>query len=93
MNIYTNQYTNGFRYMRITEVARTLNILPDEIRQFEKKGYLKPKWVNLNTRKVRDYAPRQVRLIELIVKYRQQGYEHDTAHRKALDELQNPPFI
>lgn len=73
--------------MRITEVAKQLGILPDQIRWFEKKGYIKPGWTFLKHRRVRDYPEDEVRKIGRIVKYRRQGFEHDVAYQKAMEEL------
>jgi DNA-binding transcriptional MerR regulator len=79
--------------VRITEVAKQLAILPDEIRWFETKGYIKPKWVVLKNRRVRDYSKKEMRKIELIVKYRRQGFEHDMAFQKAMEEMENPRLV
>ena len=79
--------------MRITEVAKQLGILPDEIRWLERKGYIKTKWVVLKNRRVRDYSKKEVRKIELIIKYRRQGFEHGVAYQKAIEEIENPRLL
>ena len=79
--------------MRLTEVAKQLGILPDQIRWFEKKGYVEPGWTLLKRRRVRDYPEDEVRKIGCIVKYRRQGFEHDVAYQKAMKELSNPRLV
>ena len=79
--------------MRITEVARHLGVMPDEIRWFERKGYVEPTWTAFGNRRVRDYPEDQVRRIQVIVKYRREGYEHAAAYEKALQELENPRMV
>ncbi len=79
--------------MRITDVAKATGATSDEIRYFEKKGYIKSRRKRLNTRLVRDYSATEVLKIELIVKYRRQGFQHDTAHTKAMEEMQRPRLV
>lgn len=79
--------------MRITQVAKQTNATPDEIRYFEKKGYIKSRWMRLSRRRIRDYAPVEVQRIELIVKYRRLGFEHDMAFKKALEEMGRPRLL
>ena len=79
--------------MRITETAKQMGATPDEIRYFEKKGYIRSHWRRLNKRRVREYSGAEVRKIELIVKYRRQGFEHDVAYRKALEEMERPRLV
>jgi DNA-binding transcriptional MerR regulator len=79
--------------VRITEIAKQLGALPDEIKWFEKKGYIKPSWTLLRNRRVRDYPDIEVRKIELIVKYRREGFEHDVAYQKAMDEMESPRLV
>ena len=79
--------------MRITEIAKQIGATPDEIRYFEKKGYVQSRWMRLNTRCVRDYSDSEVRKIELLVKYRRQGFEHEVAHNKATQEIEQPRLV
>ncbi len=79
--------------MRITEVAKQFGVMPDDIRWFEKKGYVEPGWTLLRNRHVRDYPDNEVRKIELIVKYRREGFELDVAYQKAMDEMENPRLV
>ena len=79
--------------MRITEAARSAGATPDEIRYFERKGFIRSRWIRLKQRRVRDYPEAEVRKIELIVKYRRQGFEHNTAYEKALEEMARPRLI
>ena len=79
--------------MRITEAARRAGATPDEIRYFERKGFVRSRWVRLKERRVRDYPEGEVRKIELIVKYRRQGFEHNTSYEKALQEIERPRLI
>ena len=79
--------------MRITEVAKRIGATSDEIRYFETKGYIRSRWKRLNTRRVRDYSEAEIRKIELIVKYRRQGFQHGVAYEKALEEMERPRLV
>ena len=79
--------------MRITDVAKLVGVMPDEIRWLEKKGYVKPRWKTLKKRRVRDYPEAEVQKLELIVKYRREGYEHAVAYQKAKEELERPRLL
>lgn len=79
--------------MRITEVAKDIGAMPDEIRWFEKKGYITSDWKRLHKRLVRDYSDTEVHKIRLIVKYRRQGFEHDIAFQKAIEEMEQPHLV
>lgn len=79
--------------MRITDVAKLVGVMPDAIRWFEKKGYVKPTWKTLKKRQVRDYPEVEVQKIKLIVKYRREGFEHEVAYQKAKEELERPQLL
>ena len=76
--------------MRITETSKKTGASTDEIRYFEAKGYVKSRRTRLKARKVRDYAEEDVRMIELLTKYRREGFELQAAHERAIRELQQP---
>jgi DNA-binding transcriptional MerR regulator len=79
--------------MRITEIAKLIGATTDQIRYLESKGYVHGGRIMLDKRQVRDYAESEVQKIELIIKYRRQGFEIEAAYRKALDELHRPRLI
>jgi DNA-binding transcriptional MerR regulator len=79
--------------MRITELARLTGATTDEIRYFERKDYIRCRWLTLRARSVRDYEEAEVQKVELLIKYRRDGFELDTAYTKAMDELQQPRLI
>ncbi len=65
----------------------------DEIRYLETKGFIKSARVRLVRRKVREYEGTDVRMVQLIIKYRRQGFTWDMAFQKALKELENPTLL
>jgi DNA-binding transcriptional MerR regulator len=79
--------------MRITQVSKLVGATTDEIRYLESKGYIQGRRILLMKREVRDYAESEVRKIELIIKYRREGFELEAAYQKALEELQRPRLI
>ena len=79
--------------MRITEASKKTGASTDEIRYFETKGYIKPSRVRLKSREVRDYADEDVRMIEILTKYRREGFELEAAHQRAVRELQQPYLV
>ena len=79
--------------MRIIQVAKSTGATADEIRYFEKKRYITSRRMRLKTRQVRDYSAAEIAKIELIVKYRRQGFEHAIAYAKAIEELERPRLI
>ena len=79
--------------MRITQVSKLVGATTDEIRYLESKGYIQSRRILLMKRGVRDYAESEVRKIELIIKYRREGFELEAAYQKALEELQRPRLI
>ena len=81
------------RHMRITEVSRQTGAPSDLIRYFEAKGFITADRIVVHTRKVRDYSESTVSTIELILKYVNQGFKHDVAYQKAMEELQQPRLV
>lgn len=79
--------------MRITEVARRAGVTTDDIRYLEMKGYIQCQWITPKNRSIRDYVDSEVSKIELIIKYRREGFEHEMAYSKAMDEMQRPRLI
>ena len=65
----------------------------DELRYLERKGFVTPVRVRLKRREVRQYPEADVRKLQLIIKYRRQGFTWDVAFQKALRELENPPLF
>ena len=79
--------------MRITEFARKTGATIDELRYIEKKGFITSGRTRLKRREVRQYQETDVRKIELIIKYRRQGFTWDTAYTKALQEMEKPSLL
>ncbi len=79
--------------MRITEVAKSTGATPDQVRYLEKKKYIRSRWKQLKTRRVKDYSATEVRKIEHIIKYLDQGFKYDIAYQKAMEELDQPHLI
>lgn len=79
--------------MRKAEIFRRTGATQDEVRYYERKGYIKARWKKLRKRRVRDYSDQEVRLIELITKYRREGFELNVAYEKANDELEHPRLV
>ena len=79
--------------MHITQLAKRTGATPDQVRYLERKGFIKPRWVRLKERRVRDYSEAEVRKIELILKYLNQGFKHDVAYQKAVEEMQRPRLL
>ena len=78
---------------RQKEVTERTGASRDEIRYFERKGYIKPEQKCLKQRVIRDYSEEDVRLIELIVKYRRERFELDAAYAKAKQDLNQPRLV
>jgi DNA-binding transcriptional MerR regulator len=78
---------------RITELARATGASVDEIHYLEKKGYINPSRRRLNRREVRQYQEADIRRVQLIIKYRRQGFTWDTAYQKAMREQENPSLL
>jgi DNA-binding transcriptional MerR regulator len=79
--------------IRITELARKTGASVDEIHYIEKKGFLRSTKSRLTQREVRQFQDADIRKIELIIKYRRQGFIWDTAYRKACQELDRPTLF
>ena len=79
--------------MRITEVAKSTGATPDQVRYLEKKKYIRSRWKRLKTRRVKDYSVTEVRKIEYIIKYLDQGFKYDIAYQKAMEELAQPRLV
>ena len=79
--------------MRKVEIFKATGATPDEVRYYEKKGFVRSRWKKLRERRVRDYPKGEVRKIELITKYRREGFELAAAYRKAKEELEQPRLI
>ena len=79
--------------MRITEVAKSTGATPDQVRYLEKKKYIRSRWKQLKTRRVKDYSATEVRKIEHIIKYLDQGFKYDIAYQKAMEELAQPRLV
>lgn len=79
--------------IRQKEVTERTGASRDEIRYFERKGYIKPKQKCLKQRAIRDYSEQDVRLIGLIVKYRRERFELDAAYAKAKEDLKKPRLV
>ena len=79
--------------MRITELAKHLGTTEHQIRYLERKGYIEPNWILLESRRVRQYPDSEVLKTELIVKYLSQGFRYDIAYQKAKDELRRPRLV
>jgi DNA-binding transcriptional MerR regulator len=77
----------------ITELARTTGASVDELRYLETKGFVEPSRRRLKLRVVREYQEADVRKIELIIKYRRQGFTWDIAFQKAIRELESPSLF
>jgi DNA-binding transcriptional MerR regulator len=79
--------------LRITELARRTGASTDEIRYLETKGLIKSKKAKIKKRMVRHFAEENVRIIELIIKYRRQGFTWKTANEKARQEIERPALF
>ncbi len=79
--------------MHIVELARATGASLDELRYMERKGFVNPSRVRMKQREVRQYQDTDMRKVQLVIKYRRQGFTWDTAFAKALRELENPPLF
>lgn len=75
------------------ELARTAGVSVDELRYMERKGFISPVRTRLKRREVRQYQDTDIRKVQLIIKYRRQGFTWDAAFKKAMQELENPPLF
>jgi DNA-binding transcriptional MerR regulator len=60
--------------LRITELARKTGASVDEVHYLEKKGFIKSVKSRLTQRDVRHFQDTDTRKIQLIIKYRRQGF-------------------
>jgi len=79
--------------MRIVALARVTGASVDELHYMERKGFINSIRTQLKRREVRQYEEADVRKVQLIIKYRRQGFIWDEAFRKAQKELENPPLF
>ena len=79
--------------LRITELSRKTGASLDELRYIEKKGFIKSTRATLKQREVRQYSESELPKIELIIKYRRQGFTWDSAYKKSLEELEKPSLF
>ena len=79
--------------LRITELARKTGASVDEVHYLEKKGFVQSVKSKLTEREVRHFQDTDVRKVELIIKYRRQGFTWDVAFQKAEQELNNPTLF
>ena len=79
--------------MRITKMSRLTGASTDELRYMEKKGFLTSRGHSIKSRQVRDYPEPEVSKARLIAKYRKLGFTWDTAFKKAMEEMTNPPLF
>ncbi len=79
--------------MRQSEVIKLTGATRDELRYFERKGYIQPELMHLKQRIVKNYSEQEARLIGLIVKYRRERFELGAAYDKALEELARPRLV
>ena len=79
--------------MRITVLTKLTGASIDEIRWFEIKGFIQCDWITPRKRPVRDYQESEVQKVELITKYRREGFELDIAYQKAMEELEHSRLI
>jgi len=79
--------------LRITALAKTTGASVDELRYLERKGFLSPSRTRLKSRKVRQYQDSDIRKVQLIIKYRRQGFTWNVAFQKAMPEVDNPLLL
>jgi len=79
--------------LRITELARKTGASVDEVHYLEKKGFIKSVKSKLTEREVRKFEDTDTRKIQLIIKYRRQGFTWDMAFQKAQQELNKPTLF
>ena len=92
--MYTRGKLHGIIHqLRISELAKESGATTDLIRYLEAKGFIKPEMLMLRKRKVRNYSEDQVQLVKLIVQHIEKGFKHDTAYKKAIDQINNPRLV
>ncbi|MBI4180475.1 MAG: MerR family transcriptional regulator [Chloroflexi bacterium] len=79
--------------LRITELTKITGASVDELRYMERKGFLNSSRRQLKSRKVRQYQEADIRKVQLIIKYRRQGFTWNVAFQKAMPEVENPLLL
>ncbi|MCX6003096.1 MAG: MerR family transcriptional regulator [Chloroflexi bacterium] len=79
--------------LRITELARKTGASVDEIRYLERKRFIESTRSRLTQREVRHFQDTEARKIQLIIKYRRQGFTWDVAFQKARQEFDKPTLF
>ena len=79
--------------LRITELARKTGASVDEIHYLEKKGFIQSIKSRLTKRDVRHFQDADTRKVQLIIKYRRQGFTWDVAFQKAKQEINKPTLF
>lgn len=79
--------------LRITELARKTGASVDEIRYLERKRFIESTRSRLAQREVRHFQDTEARKIQLIIKYRRQGFTWDVAFQKARQEFDKPTLF
>ncbi|MDP2920631.1 MAG: MerR family transcriptional regulator [Dehalococcoidia bacterium] len=79
--------------LRITALARQSGATIDEIRYLETKGFIKSQRIKVKTREVRQFPEATARIVEIIIKYRRQGFTWKTAYEKARQEIDKPSLF
>jgi DNA-binding transcriptional MerR regulator len=79
--------------LRITELARKTGASVDEVHYLEKKGFIQSIKTRLKAREVRHFQDTDVRKVELIIKYRRQGFTWDVAFEKSEQEMNKPTLF
>ena len=79
--------------LRITELARKTGASVDEVHYLEKKGFIKSIKSRLTQREERQFQDTDARKIQLIIKYRRQGFTWDVAFQKAQQEHNKPTLF
>jgi len=79
--------------LRITELARKTGASVDEVHYLEKKGFVQSVKSKLTEREVRHFQDTDVRKVELIIKYRRQGFTWDVAFEKSEQEMNKPTLF
>jgi len=79
--------------LHITGLARATGASVDELRYLERKGFLSPLRKRLERREVREYQDADVQKVQLIIKYRRQGFTWDASFQRAMWEVENPTLF
>ena len=79
--------------LRMTDLARKTGASVDEMHYLEKKGFIQSIKSRLTQREVRHFQDTDTRKIQLIIKYRRQGFTWDVAFQKAQQEHNKPTLF